>query len=188
MNRPTTTAEYQALAQFRFLIRRFLNNSEKAAQSVGLEPQHYVGMLALCGLPSGQEPSIRNLAQRLQLQHHSASELVDRMEKRGLLRRERSGEDRRNVVVSATVRGERLLSRLVSASDRGASRERARSDARSQVGTRCGFSQRRWIVNLPGLGWGAQVLPVFPGRPISSANSESSLPECGSGRVRAPRM
>src|SRR5437016_8502683 len=79
-------------------------------------------------------------------------------------------EDRRNVLVSHGSRG--TASQPVgSASDRGASRERARSDARSQVGTRCGFSQRRWIVNLPGLGWGAQVLPVFPGRPISSANS-----------------
>ena len=113
MNRSTTTAEYQALAQFRFLIRRFLNNSEKAAQSVGLEPQHYMGMLALRGLPAGQKPSMRNLAERLQIQHNSAVELVDRMEQRGLLRREQSIEDRRSVFVYVTTRGERLLSRLV---------------------------------------------------------------------------
>lgn len=113
MSRATTTAEYQALAEFRFLIRRYLNNSEKAAQSVGLEPQHYMAMLALRGLPSRQEPSIRSLAQRLQIQHHSASELVDRMEKQGLLRRERSAEDRRSVLIYVTPQGERLLSRLV---------------------------------------------------------------------------
>lgn len=52
MSRPTTTGEYQALAQFRFLIRRFLNHSEKAARSVGLKPQHYIALLALRGLPS----------------------------------------------------------------------------------------------------------------------------------------
>jgi DNA-binding MarR family transcriptional regulator len=113
MSRATSTAEYQALAQFRFLIRRYLNNSEKAARSVDLEPQQYVGMLALRGLPSDKEPTIRSLAERLQIQHHSAVELVDRMEKRGLFRRERSTKDRRQVHVFVTPRGEKLLSRLV---------------------------------------------------------------------------
>src|SRR5690348_2388521 len=94
MRRATTTGEYHALAEFRFLIRRFLNNGEKAARSVGLEPQQYMGLLALSGLPSGQEPTIRSLAERLQIQHHSAVELVDRMERRGLFRRERSRRDR----------------------------------------------------------------------------------------------
>src|SRR5215469_1620817 len=113
MARSMGTAEYQALAQFRFLIRRYLNNSEKAARSVGLEPQQYMGMLALRGLPSGQEPTIRSLAERLQIQHHSAVELVDRMERGGLFRRERSSHDRRQVHVHVTPRGEKLLSRLV---------------------------------------------------------------------------
>jgi DNA-binding MarR family transcriptional regulator len=113
MSRSTSTSEYQALAQFRFLIRRFLNNSEKAARSVGLEPQQYMGLLALRGLPPDQEPTIRALAERLQIQHHSAVELVDRMEKRGLFRRERSQRDRREVHVYVTPRGEKLLSRLV---------------------------------------------------------------------------
>ena len=113
MSRATSTAEYQALAQIRFLIRRYLNNSEKAARSVGLEPQQYMGMLALRGLPPDEEPTIRGLAERLQIQHHSAVELVDRMEKRGLFRRERSTKDRRQVHVFVTSRGEKLLSRLV---------------------------------------------------------------------------
>jgi DNA-binding MarR family transcriptional regulator len=113
MRRITNTAEYQALAQFRFLIRRFLNNGEKAARSVGLEPQQYMGLLALRGLPANQEPTIRALAERLQIQHHSAVELVDRMEKRGLFQRERSTRDRRQVLVKVTPRGEKLLSRLV---------------------------------------------------------------------------
>ena len=113
MRRSGNIAEYQALAQFRFLIRRYLNNSEKAARSVGLEPQQYMGLLALRGLPEGEEPTIRSLAERLQIQHHSAVELVDRMEKRGLFRRERSSRDRRQVHVYVTSRGEKLLSRLV---------------------------------------------------------------------------
>jgi DNA-binding MarR family transcriptional regulator len=113
MKRSGNTPEYQALAQFRFLIRRYLNNSEKAARSVGLEPQQYMGLLALRGLPPDEEPTIRSLAERLQIQHHSAVELVDRMERGGLFRRERSSQDRRQVYVYVTPRGEKLLSRLV---------------------------------------------------------------------------
>lgn len=80
---------------------------------MGLEPQQYMGLLALRGLPPDEEPTIRSLAERLQIQHHSAVELVDRMEKRGLFRRERSRRDRRQVHVYVTPRGEKLLSRLV---------------------------------------------------------------------------
>lgn len=108
-----STAEYQALAEFRFLIRRYLNNAEKAARSVGLEPQQYQALLALRGLPTEQRPTIRSLADRLQIQHHSAVELVDRMQRRGLFRRERFKNDRRYVLVYMTPRGEKLLSRLV---------------------------------------------------------------------------
>ena len=108
-----STAEYRALAQFRFLIRRFLTNGEKAARSVGLEPQQYVGLLTLRGLPAGQQATIRSLSERLQIRHHSAVELVDRMEKSGLFRRERSKQDRRRVLVHLTPRGKKLLNRLV---------------------------------------------------------------------------
>src|SRR5487761_975726 len=99
MSGAMTPAEYQALAEFRFLIRRYLTNTETAARSVGLQPQQYGCLLALRGLPNGQEASIRNLADRLQIRHHSAVELVDRMEQRGLFRRERSKEDKRRVLV-----------------------------------------------------------------------------------------
>jgi hypothetical protein len=47
MARSTNVREYQALAEFRFLIRHYLNNAEKAARSVGLEPQQYQSMLVL---------------------------------------------------------------------------------------------------------------------------------------------
>lgn len=108
-----STAEYQALAEFRFLIRCYLNNTEKEARSVGLEPQQYLALLAVRGLPEGQRPTIRTLAERLQILHHSAVELVDRMQRRGLFRRERLKNDRRHVLIYMTPRGEKLLSRLV---------------------------------------------------------------------------
>lgn len=105
--------DYRALAEFRFLIRRHLNNAEEAGRSVGLRSQQYQCMLALRGLPHGQEPTILALAERLQTRHHSAVELVDRMETKELFRRERSSTDRRRVLVHMTARGERLLIRLV---------------------------------------------------------------------------
>ena len=107
-----SAAEFRALAEFRYQIRLFLNGSEEAARSADLEPQQYLLMLALRGLPAGHEPSIREMAERLQLRHHSVVELVDRLERRQLLRRERSRTDRRQVLLHLTPRGEKILTRL----------------------------------------------------------------------------
>jgi len=113
MNRTTSAADYRALAEFRFLIRNYLTSGEKAARSVGIEPQQYMCLLAIRGMPQGKPATIRNLAGRLQIRHHSAVELVDRMERRGLCRRQRSKADRRQVLLQVTPRGEKLLNRLV---------------------------------------------------------------------------
>lgn len=106
------TADYQALAEFRYQIRRFLRFSEEAARQAGLEPQHHQLMLAVKGAGKGDGPRIAYLAERLQLQHHSAVELVDRLAKRGLIKRSRSEEDRREVHVKLTAQGERILKQL----------------------------------------------------------------------------
>lgn len=103
------TATYQALAEFRYQIRRFVRFSEEVAHKAGLEPQHHQLMLALKGIPAGEEPRIAYLAERLQIRHHSAVELVDRLEKKGLIQRSRGELDRREVHVKLTPRGERLL-------------------------------------------------------------------------------
>ena len=107
-----TASEFRALAEFRYQIRIFLNGSEEAARNVDLEPQQYQLLLAVRGLPAGREPSILELAERMQLRHHSVVELVDRLERRQLLRRERSQIDRRQVILYLTPRGEKILTRL----------------------------------------------------------------------------
>jgi DNA-binding MarR family transcriptional regulator len=61
------------------------------------------------GLPAGQEATIRTLAERLALKHHSVVELIDRLEGHGYVRRTRGREDRRRVLVSILPRGEKLL-------------------------------------------------------------------------------
>src|ERR1035441_10460941 len=103
---------YQALAEFRYQIRRFVRFSEEVAQKAGLEPQHHQLLLALKGVPVGETPRIAYLAERLQIQHHSSVELVDRLHKKGLIQRSRSALDRREVHVKLTPRGERLLRNL----------------------------------------------------------------------------
>ena len=107
-----TSAEFRALAEFRYRIRLFLSGSEDAARAAGLESQQYLFLLALRGLPVAREASIQELAERMQLRHHSVVELVDRLERRSLLRRERSRDDRRRVIVHLTPRGEKIITRL----------------------------------------------------------------------------
>jgi len=106
------SAEFRALAEFRYRIRMFLNGSEEAARAARLEPQQYLLLLALRGLPLGRQAGIQELAERMQLRHHSVVELADRLEGRSLLRRECSRDDRRQVILHLTPRGEKILTRL----------------------------------------------------------------------------
>jgi DNA-binding MarR family transcriptional regulator len=105
-------ADYQALAEFRYQIRKFLHFSEQALQNAGIERQQYQFMLAIKGVPEGSRPRIRDLADRLLIQHHSAVELVNRLEAGGYVRRERAQQDKREVLLELTPKGERVLSEL----------------------------------------------------------------------------
>ena len=107
-----TLSDYQALAEFRFQIRKFLHFSEKAVQASGLERGQYQLMLAIKGIPEGVRPRIRELANRMQIQHHSAVELVNRLEAGGYVQRERAQEDRREVLLALTPKGEKVLAEL----------------------------------------------------------------------------
>jgi DNA-binding MarR family transcriptional regulator len=106
------TDEYRALAEFRYQIRKFLHFSEEAARECGLEPQHHQLLLAIKGLPEGRKATIREIAERLQLQHHSTVELINRLSERGAVERHRSEEDRREVLIRLTRLGESLLRKL----------------------------------------------------------------------------
>ena len=103
--------DYRSLAEFRHHIRRFLHFSEQAARAAGIEPQQHQLLLALRSQPSGQT-CIGVLAERLQIQHHSAVELMDRLVDRGLVSRSRSPADRRQVLVHLTAHGAAELEKL----------------------------------------------------------------------------
>ena len=113
--KPLNPSEYEALAEFRYQLRRYLRFMEERAREAGQNPQQYQLVLAIKGLPDGTTPTIGNLAKRLQLNHNSMVELVDRCERKGLVRRTRSGSDRRQVELALTGEGDAMLRRLASA-------------------------------------------------------------------------
>lgn len=105
-------ADYRSLAAFRYEIRKFLAFSEGAAREAGIEPQQHQLLLAVRGLPDGVRPTIGAVAERLCVQHHTAVALVDKLEARGLIRRQRSEVDRREVLLQVTDEGLELLRAL----------------------------------------------------------------------------
>jgi DNA-binding MarR family transcriptional regulator len=109
---PLTKQDFEALARFRFGIRRYLRFSEETVRSHGVTPQQYQLMLALKGFPGRDWAVVRELADRLQLRHHSVVELVDRAQAQGLVDRTPDPDDARAVRVVLTDQGEQLLGRL----------------------------------------------------------------------------
>ena len=105
-------ADFQALAEFRFQLRRFLHFSEDAAKAEGLTPLQYQLLLQVKGLPDDEQASIGRLALRLQLSHHGTVSLVTRCERAGLVVRAEGLLDRRQVEVVLTPMGETAVRRI----------------------------------------------------------------------------
>ncbi|HTV90422.1 MAG TPA: MarR family winged helix-turn-helix transcriptional regulator [Stellaceae bacterium] len=103
---------YCTLAEFRYLIRRFLAFSQEAARQAGLSPRHHQALLAIKGFPGDDAPTVGDLAERLCIRHHSAVELVDRLAEAGLIERLHDMDDRRRVFLKLTAAAEQQLARL----------------------------------------------------------------------------
>ncbi|HVY23950.1 MAG TPA: MarR family transcriptional regulator [Steroidobacteraceae bacterium] len=104
-------ADYETLAAFRYVLRRFIHFSEEAAKTVNITPQQHQALLAIKGFPGRDRVTIGELAERLQLRHHSVVGLVDRLARDKLVVRA-PGKDRREVLVQLTDRGEQILADL----------------------------------------------------------------------------
>jgi DNA-binding MarR family transcriptional regulator len=109
---PVTKRQYEALANFRYQLRRFLRYSERITRAHGITPLQYQLMLQIKGYPGREWASIGELAERMQAAHHGIVSLVTRTEKLGLVRRQVDENDRRSVRVSLTAAGENALRRL----------------------------------------------------------------------------
>ena len=105
--------DYEALAAFRYAMRKFLSFSKQALKAEArLTPEQYEALLALKVYPGEPGMTIGALSERLQVKHHTAVSLVNRMEQLGYVRREPSETDRRQVFVRLTPTGSRVLSKV----------------------------------------------------------------------------
>ena len=107
-----TKLEYEVLAEFRYTLRRFMRFSEKAVKEVGITPQQHQALLAIKGFPARDQITIGELSERLQIKHHSAVGLLNRLEAEKLITRSPAQKDRRKVIISLTEHGLLILERL----------------------------------------------------------------------------
>lgn len=110
--RRMSKAEFEALAQFRYQLRRFLRFSEEATRRKGVTPLQYQLMLQIKGFPGREWATVVELAERLQAKHHGVVALISRCEKAGLVLRNISRSDMRLVEVQLTGKGEHCLEQL----------------------------------------------------------------------------
>lgn len=115
LRRKFAKESYEALADFRYVLRRFFAFSEQAAGSAGLSPQQYQALLAIKGTRDRSDLGISDIAERLMIRHHTAVELVDRLEKNGFVARVKDAGDARRVIVKPTAKAERVMDGLAAA-------------------------------------------------------------------------
>jgi DNA-binding MarR family transcriptional regulator len=107
-------ADYETLAEFRYALRHYLRFSKNAVETAGITLQQHQALLFIIGFPGREQVTIGELAERLQIRHHSAVGLVDRLEEQGLVERTPNEEDRRRVFIGLTKKGVGVLESLAS--------------------------------------------------------------------------
>jgi DNA-binding MarR family transcriptional regulator len=110
-----TQAHYETLAEFRYALRKFQRFSEDAAHAARVTPQQHQALLAIKGFPGRDQITIGELAERLQIKHHSAVGLADRLMAEKYVRRIIGAKDHRQVHVRLTAKGEAVLEKLSTA-------------------------------------------------------------------------
>jgi len=113
MARPALSkSEFEALSQFRYQLRRFLRFSEQVTRQGGITPLQYLLLLHIKGFPGREWATVGELAERLQAQHHGVVALISRCEKLGWVSREQGKDDRREVEIHLTAKGDRMVAKM----------------------------------------------------------------------------
>lgn len=107
-----TDADYEALANLRYALRRFTDFSMSAAQHEGLPSQQHQALLAIKGHRGEAPMTVGDLSERLVVARHTASELVERLVGAGYVTRELDPHDRRRQTLALTEKAEDILTRL----------------------------------------------------------------------------
>lgn len=108
-------SDYTTLAEFRYLIRCFLQFSEERAKSVGLTARQHQALLVVKGYGKGEPVTVGTLADRLRIKHHSAVELANRLAESGLIERLADQTDQRKVLLQLTSLAQEHLAALSAA-------------------------------------------------------------------------
>lgn len=108
---PLTDDDFVRLAKFRYALRKFFHFSEEAAASEKLTGQQHQALLVIRGNASGAT-NVSYLAEQLCLKHNTTVELVQRLEKAGLVTKQPAPGDRRAVLLELTADGAQRLDRL----------------------------------------------------------------------------
>jgi DNA-binding MarR family transcriptional regulator len=104
---------YEALAELRYLGRKFLRFSKEYLRAqAGLNSEQYEALLAIKAFGTAENITILQLSERLQVKHHSAVNIVDRLAERKFLRRQPGERDRRERHLQLTPKGEALIEEL----------------------------------------------------------------------------
>ena len=104
--------DFETLAAFRYQIRKFLRFSKDLLSSEDLTPDQYQALLAIRASTPPGRLSIRELAEQLQVRHHSTVGIVDQLVLRQAVIRQVAQEDRRKIHLTLTEKGESLVARL----------------------------------------------------------------------------
>jgi DNA-binding MarR family transcriptional regulator len=112
MNPIVNTPDFETLAAFRYQMRKFLRFSKDLLSSEDLTPDQYQALLAVRASAGARKLSIRDLAEQLQVRHHSTVGIVDQLVLRGAVVREVAPDDRRKILLTLTEKGEEMVQRL----------------------------------------------------------------------------
>jgi DNA-binding MarR family transcriptional regulator len=105
--------DYEVLTEFRYLLRKFLRFSKDFLRTTaGINPEQYEALLAIKSFDAPVGLTISQLSERLQIKHHSAVNIVDRLVERKLATRAAAETDRRRRHVRLTGKGEKLIEEL----------------------------------------------------------------------------
>ncbi|MCZ7465354.1 helix-turn-helix domain-containing protein [Rhizobium rhizogenes] len=105
-------ADYEALSNLRYTLRRFTDFSTSAAQEEGLPAQQHQALLAIRGHRDEEAMTVGRLAERLLIAPHSATELVGRLVTADYVTRHADPADRRRQTLALTDKAQAVLERL----------------------------------------------------------------------------
>lgn len=106
-----TKRSLEVLGLFRMIFKSTAKHSEDIEKSAGIPGTQ---LWALAEIKENPHITVNNLARKMALHQSTISNLIDKMEKKSLLQRDRSKDDKRVVYLSLTPEGEDVLSKAPS--------------------------------------------------------------------------